>query len=567
LSFVTGTARRPSATTSSAPRRPRGWRSVPGHILTALAALITLAALLLPNDLDRITPAAFLGIPAEALLAVTVMLVVPQRFRPVVAALIGWALGLVTVLKILDMGFFATLGRPFDLLTDWGRLADAGIFLEQSVGWGGAVAAGGAAAVLAVAVVSLTTWAVAHLCRQVVVPNFRAAAGTVAVATAVWTVCLTAGTELVPGVEVASDSTATLALYRALEVRADLLDIQEFDSELGVDPFGGTPDDQLLAAMRGKDVVFAFVESYGRVALEDPGLAPQISAVLDDGSRRLADAGFATRSGYLTSSTTGAGSWLAHATFLSGLWVDGQQRHNALQASDRSTLVTDFGRAGWRTVGIMPGVFLDWPEGKFYRYNRIYDSDELGYRGPRMSFATMPDQYTLKAFEELERSRQDRGPLMAAIPLVTSHAPWTPLPPFVGWNEVGDGSVYNYLAGRGEQPEAILTRDPATVREDYRRSVEYSLTSLISYIENYGDDNMVVVLLGDHQPSRIVTGGTENRDVPISIVAKDPAVLDQISDWDWQDGLRPGPDAPVWGMDMFRGEFLSAFSDEASHRR
>ena len=71
MSFVTGTARRPSATTSSAPRRPRGWRSVPGHVRTALAALITLAALLLPNDLDRITPDAFLAIPAEALLAVT----------------------------------------------------------------------------------------------------------------------------------------------------------------------------------------------------------------------------------------------------------------------------------------------------------------------------------------------------------------------------------------------------------------------------------------------------------------------------------------------------------------
>ncbi len=546
---------------------PQNRHPVAGRALTALAAAIVLGALLLPNDIDRISPGAFLGIPAEALLAVMVVLAVPQRVRPAVAALIGWALGLVTVLKILDMGFFATLNRPFDVLTDWRALADAAIFLEQSGGRGGAVAAGVAAAVLAIAVVSLTTWAVARLCRLVVVPNARAAAGTVAVATAVWTVSLTAGAELSPGTELASDSTATLALYRALEVRADMADLQTFESEIPVDPFRGTPDDQLLAALRGKDVVFAVVESYGRVALDDPELAPQVGALLDDGTRSLADAGFAARSAYLTSSTTGAGSWLAHATLLSGLWVDSQHRHDALHESDRDTLVSDFGRAGWRTVGVMPGVFLDWPEGAWYRHDRIYDFDELGYHGPRMSFATMPDQYTLKAFEDLERSRSGRAPVMAEIPLVTSHAPWTPLPPFLDWNEVGDGSVYNSLAGRSEQPEAILTRDPATVREDFRRSIEYSLTSLISYIETYGDDDLVVVLLGDHQPSPIVTGDTANRDVPITVVAKDPAVMEEISGWRWQEGLRPGPHAPVWRMDAFRGEFLSTFSDDGSHRR
>jgi hypothetical protein len=546
---------------------PHARHPVGGRALTALAAAIVFAALLLPNDIDRITPGAFLGIPAEALLAVTLLFAVPGRVRPALAALIGTGLGAVTVLKILDMGFFATLNRPFDVLSDWRSLADAAIFLEQSGGRAGAVAAGVAAALLAIAVVSLTTWSVGRLCRLVVVPRRRAALGTAAVATAVWTVCLTAEVELVPGTEVASDSTATLALYRALEVRADLLDLQQFESEIPVDPFRGTPDDQLLAALQGKDVVFAVVESYGRVALEDPELAPKVGALLDDGTRRLTDAGFAARSAYLTSSTTGAGSWLAHATLLSGLWVDSQHRHDALLESERGTLVSDFGRAGWRTVGVMPGVFLDWPEGAFYRHDRIYDFDELGYRGPRMSFATMPDQYTLKAFEDLERSRSGRGPVMAEIPLVTSHAPWTPLPPFLDWNEVGDGSVYNFLDGQTEQPEAILTREPATVREDFRRSIEYSLTSLISYLETYGDDDLVVVLLGDHQPSPIVTGDTENRDVPITIVAKDPAVMEQVSGWRWEDGLRPGPHAPVWGMDAFRGEFLSAFSNDASQRR
>jgi hypothetical protein len=553
LSFVTGT-----------PPRTRS-RPVAERALTALAAVIVFGALLLPNDIDLITPGAFLGIPAEALLAATLVLALPARLRPPVAGLIGAGLGAVTVLKVLDMGFFAALNRPFDLLSDWRNLENAAIFVRQAVGETGAIAAGVAAALLAVAVVTLTTWAVERLVRCVVVPHRRAAIGTIAVTTAVWTACLTTGARLVPDFELASDSTATLALYRALDVRSDLLDLRQFETEVPVDPFRTTPDDQLLAGLRDKDVVFAFVESYGRVALEDPQLGPPTRALLDDGTTQLEAAGFAARSAYLTSSTTGAGSWLAHATFLSGLWVDSQHRHDALEHTDRQTLITDFGRAGWRTVGVMPGVFLDWPEGAWYRYDRIYDFSQLGYRGPRMSFATMPDQYTLKAFEELERSRADRGPLMAEIPLVTSHAPWTPLPPFLPWDQVGDGSVYDYLDGQTEQPEAILTRDPARVREDYGRSIQYSLTSLISYIQNYGDDDLVVVLLGDHQPSPIVTGATENRDVPITIVAKDPKVLDRVDGWRWQDGLRPGPHAPVWRMDAFRAQFLQAFADTAVH--
>ncbi|MGH3585532.1 MAG: sulfatase, partial [Pseudonocardia sp.] len=522
---------------------------------------IVLIALLVPNEIARITPGAFVRLPAEALLGVAVLLAVPRRIRPATAALLGSGLGALSVLKVLDMGFHAALDRPFDVLSDWGSLADGAVFLAQSAGTGAAVAAGGAAAVLAVAVVTATTWSVARLARLVVAPHPRTAARTVAVATAVWTGCVVTEAELVAGTELASDGTATLALYRAQQVRADLLDLREFEGELTVDPFRGR--DRLLGDLRGKDVVFAFVESYGRVALEDPELAPGIGAVLDEGDRRLADAGFAARSAYLTSPTTGAGSWLAHATFLSGLWVDGQQRHDALQASDRRTLVRDFGRAGWRTVGIMPGVFLDWPEGAFYGYDRIRDFDELGYRGPRMSFATMPDQYTLKAFEELERSAPE--PVMAVLPLVTSHAPWTPLPPFLDWDRIGDGSVYDFLDGRGEQPEAILGRDPTTVRADYRRAVEYSLTSLVSWVERYGDDDLVVVVVGDHQPSPIVTGPTANRDVPVTVLAKDPAVLQQVSGWRWQDGLRPGPHAPVWRMDAFRAEFLGAFGQDQRH--
>jgi hypothetical protein len=40
--------------------------------------------------------------------------------------------------------------------------------------------------------------------------------------------------------------------------------------------------------------------------------------------------------------------------------------------------------------------------------------------------------------------------------------------------------------------------------------------------------------------------------------------MDRITGWGWQDGMTPGPDAPVWRMDDFRDRFLAAFGQGTS---
>jgi hypothetical protein len=45
----------------------------------------------------------------------------------------------------------------------------------------------------------------------------------------------------------------------------------------------------------------------------------------------------------------------------------------------------------------------------------------------------------------------------------------------------------------------------------------------------------------------------------VAIVARDPAVVDRIDQWGWQEGLKPGLQAPVWRMDAFRDRFLATF--------
>ena len=148
---------------------------------------------------------------------------------------------------------------------------------------------------------------------------------------------------------------------------------------------------------------------------------------------------------------------------------------------------------------------------------------------------------------------------MAELDLVSSHHPWAPLPHMVPWDQVGDGSVYDGMPEQGHSSKEVFS-DPDKVKEAYGQSVEYTWQALTSFLTTYNDPNLVLVVLGDHQPHTYVSGEHVGHDVPISVIAQDPAVMERIGGWGWQDGLRPSPDASVSRMDTFRDRFLQAFS-------
>ncbi|GAA5702646.1 MULTISPECIES: hypothetical protein [Streptomyces] len=553
-------------TPDSAPARP-GWRGkhpdaarVLAWTATGIAVALVLFALLVPNDLARFTPSRFVRIPAEGILGAALLLVLPPKPRRILAVVGGVGLGLLTILKFLDMGFYWSLERPFDLVLDWVLLDDAESFLKDSIGGGGALAVMIGAIALAVAVIALMTWSVVRLTRLMASRRHFAGRTLLVLGTA-WMTCSVLTLE-VAGVPVASRSAATLLENRAHAVRAGIKDGQAFARQASVDAFADTPSDQLLTGLRGKDVIFAFIESYGRSAIDDPAMTEPINETLTAKTKELSDAGYSSQSGWLRSPVAGAGSWLAHSTFLSGLWIKNQQRYRNLTSGNRMTLTEAFRRTdAWRTVGIMPGVTRAWPEGKFFGLDHIYDSRELGYQGPKFSWSPVPDQYSLAAFERLEHGKKHSKPLMSEIILTSSHNPWAPIPKTIPEDQVGDGSVYDAIHDAGKDPKEVW-KDPAKVRDEYRKAIQYSVTSLVDYVAKHGNKNTVLVFLGDHQPNRTVTGDKAGRDVPIAIVAHDQGVLDRISDWGWTDGLKPASDAPEWRMDTFRDRFLTAYGPE-----
>lgn len=539
------------------PSRPRGLRRATGWALTGLAGLIVWFALIAPNRISHFSPSAFVQIPLEPLLLVALVLILP-RGRRVMASLVGVILGLVMVIKIIDMGFFEALGRPFNPAVDWRYF---GSVVSLAHDWGGQhlpVVLLIGSAFLLIGVVVLVPLSVLRLTR--IASQHRVASlRTVTAVGVVWLLCAVSGAHLVRGSPIASTSAAEYAYGQVSRIPDEIQAQREFARKAADDPLRDVPPDELLTGLRGKDVILAFVESYGRVAIQDSWFSPPVDAVLDAGTRRLRAAGFSARSAFLTSPTFGGVSWLAHSTLQSGLWDDSQSRYDVLVASDRLTLSDAFRRAGWRTVADVPSNLHDWPEGTaFYHYDQIYDARNVGYVGPKFGYATMPDQYTLSAFQRLELAKPDRPPVMAEIDLVASHAPWVPLPQMIGWSAVGDGSVFDPMPAQGQAADDVWL-DPGRVQAAYGQSIEYSLSTLISFVETYAADNLVLILVGDHQPSTIVSGEDAGHDVPITLIAHDPAVLDRIVQWRWQDGMNPGPDAPVWRMDEFRDRFLAAF--------
>jgi phosphatidylglycerophosphate synthase len=548
------------------PERARGTtRAVLAVVADVLAVLVVWFVLVAPTEVFALAPGDFARLPIEGLIVAGLALVLPSGARRVMAVAAGVLLGLLGLVKALDAAFFAAFDRPFNLVTDSGYLRPAIELVQDAIGSAsGAVVLLIAGAFLLATLVGLPL-AVVRLTG--LVARYRGRSGRVVVALGViWAVLAVSGLQLGQAAPIASTSASRVALDHVGAIAAGVRDQQRFEAAAAADAFRSTTRGELLAGLRGKDVLLTFVESYGRSSIEGLPSSSRVRALLDAGGRRLREAGFSSRSAYLTSPTFGGFSWLAHATLQSGLWVDNEQRHDRLLAGNRMTLSRAFDRAGWRSLAFMPSNKQDWQQGEsFYRFDQVYDRRDIEYAGPGFGWSAMPDQYALSALQRLVLARPDRArrPVMAEVDLTSSHPPWAPLPRMVDWSSLGDGSVYDRMHSRSETAEE-LWQSPEDVRAAYVESIVYSLRAVISFVHRYGDEDLVLVVLGDHQPAAVVTGNGASRDVPITIIANDPSVIDRISGWGWQAGLRPDSRAPVWPMDAFRDRFLAAYGPQPS---
>jgi phosphatidylglycerophosphate synthase len=537
---------------------PRAHRAV-RFTIAALALALLWFTLLLPDRIYQFSIGAFVRIPIELLVLVALALVLPPWPRRVVAIIAGLLFSLLIFAKFLNMGYYDLLDRAFNPVTDWAEIDQARGVLQDAIG---AQLTFVVAIVLVIGLALLVGAIIAatiHL-TAVAARHRRGTVRGLAALTAVWGLSAGLSLQLIPGSPIASASETSLAVAQVRATQSALADPRVFGQAIhSTDPEAAIPASDLLTGLRGKDVLIVFVESYGQVAVQGTTFSPGVDAVLRQQNSMLTSAGWSTQSAWMGSPTSGGVSWLAHSTLQSGLWVNSQQRYDELLASQRFTLSDAFDKAGWHTVADDPSDNTTWVPGTtYYHYAQTYNRLNVGYKGPTFSYSAMPDQYTLAEFQRLELT-PGHQPVMAEIDTTSSHTPWAPLPTMVPWNEVGDGSIFKAQPAQSESVAQVWS-NTNTIRQFYGQSIQYSMTALTSWVTQLNDPNLVLILMGDHQPHSTVSGNSPDNQVPISVITRSPSVLKQMSSWNWQNGLLPTSGAPLEPMDAFRNQFLNTFS-------
>jgi len=309
-----------------------------------------------------------------------------------------------------------------------------------------------------------------------------------------------------------------------------------------------------MEGLGGGDVYVIFFESYGEVAYSVPAIADGVRPRAATAEKRLRKAGWHMASGYFTSPTFGGASWLAHSSFLTGRPVSNNRDYQLLLSGDQPSLVGAFSRAGYRTVALMPGLRLAWPEGGFYGYDRIYDAKGIGYSGWPYGWWTIPDQFALARMLEGEADTPDRKPLFVVFPTIMSHMPFAPVPAYQkDWKKAANAAVYAKASIR--RNDGIGRWENA--RAAYRTAMLYNIDMVEGFLTERAPKDAVVMVLGDHQPPGVVSGPGASRRVPVHIFAQDSGRIEKFVKAGFQRGFAPNG-ASLGDFEALHRDFVDA---------
>lgn len=314
------------------------------------------------------------------------------------------------------------------------------------------------------------------------------------------------------------------------------------------------PMDSDMSRVKDVDVILVFIESYGAISYDRPEIATGLEPSRRNFEQAIRDSNKQVVSGFVESPTFGGSSWLAHLSLLSGIEVRDPEANAKLMTEQRDTLVRAFGRRGFRTVALMPGMRQSWPEGDFYGFDEIYGADRLAYRGPEFGWFAVPDQYSLDRLDALEVGAASRKPLFVVFPTISTHFPFTPTPPYQpDWRRISTATPYDDPdMDAAYQKEKEM--DWVDFAPGYVEAMAYDFASIAGYLREralrqgsgqafrhgpgQGRD-FVMILLGDHQPPAVLSGAHAPWEVPVHIVASRADVLDRFVSKGFRPGLTP----------------------------
>jgi phosphatidylglycerophosphate synthase len=320
-----------------------------------------------------------------------------------------------------------------------------------------------------------------------------------------------------------------------------------------------------LSLNAGGNVLLVFLESYGRVTYDHPEFLQALGSSRAELAAAVRETGRGMVSGFVESPTFGGGSWLAHLNFLTGVEVRDTGAAELLMTQSRRTFGDELSRHGYRRVALMPGLKNSWPEGRFYGFDQIYDDAGLDYRGPAFGWWRIPDQFSLAKLDALEpalrtAASQPHQPLFMFFPTISTHTPFRPTPPYqADWSRLLGDHPFDAADLERSLPERPDWNDMGS---SYVAAVAYSLHTLAGYVRTHHEQDFILIILGDHQPPAMVSGVNASWDVPVHVIASQPAILQALQRCGFVSGVDPPP-GTLGRMHQLAPALLAAF--DGSH--
>jgi hypothetical protein len=314
-----------------------------------------------------------------------------------------------------------------------------------------------------------------------------------------------------------------------------------------------------LERLGKRDVFFFLVESYGATALLKPQHFSRLAPMFDRFIAKIATKGLEARSTWLDSPTYGGASWLAHGTLATGVRIHDALEYAVLLGTQPPplTLATIFGRAGWRTVTVQPGMTRPFPEGIVHGFAAKYYLAAFNYQGPSFGWAPLPDQFAID-FIHRKEVLPAKSPLFIQYALVSSHAPWSVQAPLIeDWSTVGDGSIYK---GITPYRYPVSWTNITEGGDAYADSLLYDFGLIEHYLTEMLTRDALVIILGDHQPPG-VAAPDPSRAVPLHVVSRDPELLARFEAAGFVPGMIPGQTGQIRGMETFLPLLLEQLSN------
>ncbi|MEL6639243.1 MAG: sulfatase-like hydrolase/transferase [Bacteroidota bacterium] len=290
---------------------------------------------------------------------------------------------------------------------------------------------------------------------------------------------------------------------------------------------------------------FLFIESYGRLLYDEPGLRTDYERLLGDLEGQLADSAWYAASALSRAPVTGAGSWVSYSSFLDGFDYRNRGTYWALFENETfyryQHLLRWLQGQGYRNyrlsaIGGTTDDKIPWETHRqLYAVDEWIRNSDFDYRGLLYGWGpSPPDQFSLHfAHDRIQRTWQ--GPYTLFFISQNSHNPFvSPTEVAPDWRLLNDSTVHQASESRFFEPPSL---------ENYGRSIRYQLEYLIDFILREGGEEDIFFLVGDHQPPLfpLTKLGMET---PVHLIAKNRAFVEAFQRQGLQLGLRVDDGVP-----------------------